>query len=83
MDLSCGECNVIALYFLYYSVNGSVCLGCCVFDSVLNRLVKQFEIWFCVVVILFLNVMEVFIVGGGALLDRSCMVFQIVCVLCL
>ena len=32
-----------------------------------------------VVVILLLNVMEVFNVGGGALLDRLCMVFQIMC----
>ena len=36
-----------------------------------------------VVVILLLNVMEVFSVGGGALLDISCMVFQRMCVLCL
>ena len=36
-----------------------------------------------VVVILFLNVMEVFSVGGGALLDRPCMVFQRMCVVCL
>ena len=41
-----------------------------------NCLVKQFAIYFGVVVILFLNVMEVFSVGGGALLDRPCMVFQ-------
>ena len=34
LDLSCGECNVISLYFLCYSVNGSVCLVCCVFESV-------------------------------------------------
>ena len=33
--------------------------------------------------ILLLNVMDVFIVGGGALLDRPCMVFQRMCVLCL
>ena len=26
LDLSCGECNVISLYFLCCSVNGSVCL---------------------------------------------------------
>ena len=32
---------------------------------------------------LLLNVMEVFSVGGGALLDRPCMVFQRMCVLCL
>ena len=36
-----------------------------------------------VVAILFLNVMEVFSVGGGALLDRPCMVFQEMYVLCL
>ena len=33
--------------------------------------------------ILLLNVMEVCSVGGGALLDRPCMVFQRMCVLCL
>ena len=32
---------------------------------------------------LLLNVMEVLSVGGGALLDRLCMVFQVMCVLCL
>ena len=32
--MSCDECNVISLYFLCYSVNGSVCLVCCMFDSV-------------------------------------------------
>ena len=36
-----------------------------------------------VVAILLLNVMDVFSVCGGALLDRPCVVFQIVCVLCL
>ena len=36
-----------------------------------------------VVAILLLNVMDVFSVCGGALLDRPCMVFQRVCVLCL
>ena len=36
-----------------------------------------------VVAILLLNVMEVFSVCGGALLDRPCMAFQRVCVLCL
>ena len=29
------------------------------------------------------NAMAVFSVGGGALLDRPCMVFQRMCVLCL
>ena len=36
-----------------------------------------------VVAILLLNVMDVFSVCGGALVDRPCMVFQRVCVLCL
>ena len=36
-----------------------------------------------VVVILLLKVMEVCSVCGGALLDRPCMVFQIMCVSCL
>ena len=35
------------------------------------------------VAILLLNVMEVFSVGGGAPLHRPCMVFQIMCELCL
>ena len=35
-----------------------------------------------VVAILLLNVMDVFSVCGGALLDRPCMVFQRVCVCC-
>ena len=33
--------------------------------------------------VLLLNVMEMFSVCGGALLDRPCMVFQRMCVLCL
>ena len=48
-----------------------------------NCLVKQFAICLGVVVILLLKVMEVFSVGGGALLDRLRMVFQRICVLCL
>ena len=36
-----------------------------------------------VVVILLLNIMEEFSVSGGALLDRPCIVFQRMCVLCL
>ena len=62
------------------SVNLSVCLVCCVFDCV-NCLVKQFAMG--LVAILLLNVMDVFTVGGGALLDRPCMVFQRMCVLCM
>ena len=31
LDLSCSECYVISLYLMCCSVNGSVCLVCCVF----------------------------------------------------
>ena len=34
LDLSCAECNVISLYCLCFSVNLSICLVCCVSDSV-------------------------------------------------
>ena len=44
-----------------------VCIAC--LTVFVNCLVKQFAIWLGVVVILLLNVMEVFRVGGGALLD--------------
>ena len=47
-DLSCGDCDVISLYFMCCSVNGSVCLVCCLF---VNCLVKQFAICLSVVVI--------------------------------
>ena len=53
---------------------------CCVF---VNCLVKQFAICLGVVAILLLNVMEVVNVCVGALLDRPCMVFHRMCVLCL
>ena len=45
-----------------------------------NCFMKQFAICLGVSVILLLNVMEVFSVGGGALLDIPCMVFQRMCV---
>ena len=67
LDLSCGECNVTSLYFQFCSVNRSVHLVCCMSD----------------IVILLLNVMEALSAGGGALLDIPCMVFQIMCVLCM
>ena len=54
-----------------------LCVAC------LTVLVKQFAMCVGVVAILLLNVMDVFSVCGGALLYRSCMVFQRVCVLCL
>ena len=52
--------------FLCCSVNGSVC----------EFFGKQFAIILGVVVILLLNLMELLSVGGTALLDRLCMVFQ-------
>ena len=58
-----------------------LCVAC--LTVLVNCFVKQFVICLGVVVILLLNVMEVFSVGGGALLYRPCMVFQRMCVLCL
>ena len=58
-----------------------LCIAC--LTVFVNCLVKQFAMCLDVVAILLLNVMDVFSVCGGALLDRPCMVFQIVCVLCL
>ena len=46
-------------------------------------MMKQFAMCLGVVAILLLNVMDVFSVCGGALLDGPCIVFQRVCVLCL
>ena len=66
-----------------FSVNVTVCLVCCVFDSVYELFGKPFAICLGVVDILLLNVMEVFSVSGCVLLDRPCMVFHRMCVLCL
>ena len=67
------ECDVVSLFVL--------CVAC--LTVFVNCLVKQFAMCLCVVAIWFLNVMEVFSVCGGDLLDRPCMVFQRMCVLCL
>ena len=56
-----------------------LCVAC--LTVFVNCLVKQFAMCLDVVAILLLNVMDMFSVGGGALLDRPCMVFQIMCVL--
>ena len=48
-----------------------------------NCWVKLFAICLVVFVILLLNVMELLSVVGGAILDRPCMVFHIMCVVCL
>ena len=66
------------------SVNVSVCFVCCVLDSVCELFGETIRnVCGDVVAILLLNVMDVFSVCGGALLDRPCMVLQRVCVLCL
>ena len=57
-----------------------LCVAC--LTVFVNCLVKQFAMCVGVVAILLLNVMDVFSVCGGALLDRPCMVFQRVCVCC-
>ena len=44
---------------------------------------KQFAICLGVFAILLLKVMELLCVVGGALLDRTCMIFHRMCVLCL
>ena len=58
-----------------------LCVAC--LTVFMNCLVKQFAMCLGVVAILLLNDMEVFSVCGGALLDRPCMVFHIMCALCL
>ena len=55
-----------------------LCVACLI--VFVNCLVKQFAMCVGVFAILLLNVKEV---CGGAQLDRPCMVFQRVCVLCL
>ena len=65
-------------YFLHLVVLFVACLTVFV-----NCLVKQFPMCLYVVAVLLLNVMDVFSVGGGALLDRPCMFFHRMCVLCL
>ena len=73
----------MALYLCCF-VNGSVCLVYSVFDSVCELFGETMRnVFLCVVAVLLLNVMDVFSVGGGALLDRPCMVFHRMCVLCL
>ena len=61
LDLRSSKFDVISLHFVCCSVNGPICLVCCVF---VNCLVKQFGIYLGVVAMLLLNVMEVLSVGG-------------------
>ena len=75
LDLRSSECDVVSLYVVCCSVNVSVSFVCVAFLTVfVNCLMKQFAMCLGVVAILLLNVMEVFNVCGGTLLDRPCMV---------
>ena len=58
-----------------------LCVAC--LTVFVKCLVKQFAICFGVIAILLLIIMAVFSVGGGALLDRPCVIFHELCVLCL
>ena len=58
-----------------------LCVAC--LTVFVNCLVKQYAISLGMVVILMWNAMEVLSVGARVLLDRPCMVFQKMCVLCL
>ena len=70
----CILCIALLMYLIV------LCVAC--LTVFVNRLLNQIAICFGVVAVLLLNVMEVFSVGGGALLDTTCMVFQRMCVLC-
>ena len=71
----CMLCVALLMYLLV------LCVAC--LTVFVNCLVKQFAMCLDVVAILFLSVMELFSVCGAALLDRPCMVFQRMRVLCL
>ena len=58
-----------------------LCVACV--TVFVNCLVKQFAICLGAFVILLLIVIELFSMVVGALLDRSCMVFHRMCMLCL
>ena len=73
----------VMLYPCMLCVSLLMCLFVACLTVFVNCLVKQFAMCLGVVAILLLNVMDVFSVCGGTLLDRPCMVFQRVCVLCL
>ena len=56
LNLRSDECDVVSLYVLCCSVNGSVCVAC--FTVFVNCLVKQFARCLGVFVILLMNVMD-------------------------
>ena len=38
LDMRSGECDVVSLYVLCYSINGSVCFVCCVFHQTIHNM---------------------------------------------
>ena len=69
MDLSCSKCDVMSLYFcgvllMYQFVLFVACL------TVFANCFEQFAMCLTVIAVLLLNVMDVYSVGGDALLDR-------------
>ena len=76
LDLRSSECDVVSLYVLCCSVNGSVCFVCCLLDSVCELFGETIRNMFGVFSILLFNVIDLLNVAVCALLDRSCMVFQ-------
>ena len=74
MSVRLYPCMLVALLMCLFVL----CVACS--TVFVNCLVKQFAMCLGVVAIWLLNVMDVFSVCGGALLDRQCMVFQRVCV---
>ena len=75
MSVMVYPCMLCVALLMYLCV---LCVSC--LTVFVNCLANQFAMCLGVVAILLLNVMEVFSVCGGALLDRPCMVFQRVCV---
>ena len=76
-------CDFTSLYFCVALLMDLFVLFVACMTVFVNCLEKQFAMCLGVVSVLLLNVMDVFSVGGGAQLDRPCMVFHIMCVLCL
>ena len=83
LDLRSGECDVVSLYVCVALLMDLFVLCVACLTGFVNSLVKQLEICLGAFAILLLNVMDLLRVVGGALLDRPCMVFQKMCVLCL
>ena len=78
MNVMLCPCIFLVALLMYLFVLFVACLTVFV-----NCLVKQFAMCLGVVTVLLLNVMDVFCVVGGALLDIPFMVFHRMCVLCL